>query len=212
MEIYIFREINRKNLELAIENGFELCYSSLDKVKIARYNATDNERVKERIVISDALTRAVLSKKTGILPHKLSFSYGSHGKPLLDNADIFFNVSHSGNNYAVCTDTDECGIDIEIHKNVTLKSAKRFCRENELDFIEQSKDKQLAYLYIWTRKEAYLKSMGIGISTLLTAVDTLNDTGLCTSVSCDYTVSTYGKQLSERRKLYEINPKKGGRL
>ena len=50
--------------------------------------------------------------------------------------------------------------------------ADRFYHPNERDYVRSAPDQPFAFCEIWTRKEAYLKMTGEGISTDLTAFDT----------------------------------------
>ena len=50
------------------------------------------------------------------------FSFKGHGKPFMENIDLFFNISHSGN-IVMCTVTEkETGIDIQHIRPITLRA------------------------------------------------------------------------------------------
>ena len=99
--------------------------------------------------------------------------YGEHEKPYLADEALFFSVSHSGDIVAIASDTAEVGCDVEvIPAEKRLKIADRFYHPNEREYVYSSDDKTRAFCRIWTRKEAYLKMTGEGISSDLTAFDT----------------------------------------
>ena len=98
---------------------------------------------------------------------------GEHGKPYFKDNSLYYSVSHSGKAAAIAVDEKEVGLDIEkLPDGDFLKIAKRFYHPNELDFVLDSADRARAFARIWTRKEAYLKQTGIGISTDLRGFDT----------------------------------------
>ena len=102
--------------------------------------------------------------------------YGEHEKPYLADEALFFSVSHSGDIVAIASDTAEVGCDVEvIPAEKRLKIADRFYHPNEREYVYSSDDKTRAFCRIWTRKEAYLKMTGEGISSDFTAFDTTSE-------------------------------------
>ncbi|MBQ3330580.1 MAG: 4'-phosphopantetheinyl transferase superfamily protein [Ruminococcus sp.] len=98
--------------------------------------------------------------------------FGEHGKPYAENG-VFFSVSHSGRMAAIAVDDVEIGLDIEnLPDESRLKVADRFFHPAEREYVKQAEDPLRTFCEIWTRKEAYLKMTGEGISTDLTAFDT----------------------------------------
>lgn len=96
-----------------------------------------------------------------------------HGKPYAQGSDKYFSVSHSGEIVAITVDTDEIGVDVEaLPEKCQQKLAERFYHPHELKYVIEADDKSRAFTTIWTRKEAYLKQLGIGIATDLKAFDT----------------------------------------
>ena len=105
---------------------------------------------------------------------------GRYGKPYSPSRrDISFSISHSGG-FAVgalllCS-CGEVGVDIERidrekygHRQ---KIAERFYTQNERMRISASFDPVTEFYLTWTRKEAYLKYTGEGITRPLLSVDT----------------------------------------
>ncbi|MBQ3285659.1 MAG: 4'-phosphopantetheinyl transferase superfamily protein [Ruminococcus sp.] len=97
---------------------------------------------------------------------------GEHGKPYAESGG-FFSVSHSGGIAAIAVDDTEIGLDVEkLPEESRLKIADRFYHPAERDHVKRADNPRRAFCEIWTRKEAYLKMTGEGISTDLTAFDT----------------------------------------
>lgn len=131
------------------------------------------ERDKHRFIVARALLRTTLGSYLGVQPWELQFGYGHRGKP--DLAAIYaesrlrFNVSHSQNLvvYAVSCER-ELGVDVEFIRpiNEAEQIAKRYfsVRENTSFQSLAPSEKQVGFFYHWTRKEAYLKAEGEGLS------------------------------------------------
>lgn len=101
--------------------------------------------------------------------------YGEHDKPYIKDGGLYFSVSHSGDIVAIATDTAEVGCDVElIVADNRLKIADRFYHPAERGYVAGADDKKAAFTRVWTRKEAYLKMTGEGISSDLTAFDTVS--------------------------------------
>ena len=102
-------------------------------------------------------------------------SYGEHDKPYVSAGSVYFSISHSGDIVAIAVDRTEVGCDVEaVPSDDRLKIADRFYHENERAYVDSAVDKNTAFCRIWTRKEAYLKMTGEGISSDLTAFDTVS--------------------------------------
>lgn len=103
----------------------------------------------------------------------LPLNINEHGKPYAMGSDRFFSVSHSGECVAIGVDDREIGVDVEkLSQKDFMRIAQRFYHLNELEYVQNASDRERAFTRIWTRKEAYLKQIGIGIATDLKAFDT----------------------------------------
>lgn len=107
----------------------------------------------------------------------LGFSKAENGKPYFENAtDLKFNISHSSDMIAVAFSENEIGIDIEKFYRPNLKIAKRYFTKNENDYINRSVfGKSYRFFEVWTKKEAYLKKNGTGITVALNSFDVTTD-------------------------------------
>ena len=95
--------------------------------------------------------------------------YNQYGKPFLKNIpNLYFNISHTNdedNLYLVLViDNEEVGIDIELIKT-RKDSLIRYCT-NEIEYhsIINSNNIDEEFTRHWTKKESYLKCIGIGIT------------------------------------------------
>lgn len=130
-------------------------------------------RDRERFIVARGVLRAILGLYSNRAPECVSFSDGSHGKPALawesGGAAIRFNISHSHGValYAV-TRAREVGIDVEfIRSDLEVEQiAERFFSHHEIATLRALPTdlRESAFFRCWTRKEAYIKAKGEGLS------------------------------------------------
>ena len=138
------------------------------------------EKDRKRFVVARGLLRAILSRYLSIEASQLRFCYSPYGKPALATTPgqdvLSFNVSHSHGLalYAV-TRGREIGIDLErVRADLDCEQiAARFFspRENAVLRALPTELKSKAYFNCWTRKEAYIKARGGGLSLPLDQFD-----------------------------------------
>lgn len=131
------------------------------------------ERDQRRFAVGRGILRIILGRYLNFPPEKLQFKYGEYGKPALDTNEfkstLCFNLAHSEELalYAL-TSNLEIGIDLEkIHPIPAVQQlAEQFF--SPLEKIELNalplNEKLEAFFSAWTRKEAYLKARGDGLS------------------------------------------------
>ena len=113
--------------------------------------------------------RLVLGARLAMRPGRLRFRYGPSGKPELGSVPtgIRFNVSHThGRALIAVASRFDIGVDIEREAPVPDwkgLSALVFS-DQERRALAEAGDKPGAFLRVWTRKEAVLKALGIGLS------------------------------------------------
>ena len=137
-------------------------------------------RDRGHFIVARGMLRAILSRYLKRAPECLSIGYGPHGKPTLagelDGEAIHFNLSHSHGVavYAIARGR-EVGIDIErIRSDVAAPEiAERFFSRQEVAMLQAllSDLQREAFFRCWTRKEAYIKARGEGLSLALDQFD-----------------------------------------
>lgn len=138
------------------------------------------EKDRRQFLITRGVLRSILARYTGVAPHALRFSYGPRGKPAIDAGhgagDLHFNVSHAGDRalYGVVRGR-AVGVDIE-----RLRDDVAFCdiadrffspKENSTFRRLPPEERAQAFFKCWTRKEAYIKALGGGLSVPLDHFD-----------------------------------------
>ena len=95
------------------------------------------------------------------------------GKPYFKHIpDLFFSISHKDDLTVIAFSNYEVGVDVEKIKKADLRVIKRFLKE-EADYITEC-DSDWRFFEVWTKKEAYLKCKGTGLSGGLKSVNVLN--------------------------------------
>jgi 4'-phosphopantetheinyl transferase len=123
-------------------------------------------------IVARGVLRALLARYLDKSPETLRFIYGEHGKPALDEEALCFNLSHSGTLalYALARNRT-VGIDVEYMREKVAREqiAGRFFAPQEVAALKavSAELKEAAFFKCWTRKEAYLKARGDGISVPL---------------------------------------------
>lgn len=124
---------------------------------------------RQRFINGRGILRSLLARYVKTEPEALNFSYGSHGKPFLENSNLQFNLAHSDNLALYAFTYDRAiGIDIEMIRPVSdlLAIAHRFFSAQEAETIHRSPNQSQLFFRYWTCKEAFLKATGEGLSQL----------------------------------------------
>jgi 4'-phosphopantetheinyl transferase len=137
-------------------------------------------RDRRRFTVARGVLRDILGRYLRVPPSELEFRYSAYGKPALaDVADapwLRFNVSHSHEValFAV-TCGREVGVDIEyLGREIRGEEiAERFFSARERADLSAlpAEVKHEAFFNCWTRKEAYIKAHGEGLSLPLDQFD-----------------------------------------
>lgn len=121
----------------------------------------------EKFIFARLVLRRVLSHYLSISPDKIEFSIGEHGKPFVPDSTVQFNLSHSGDCVLIgVAQAHPIGVDVE-HvrpKQDCLALAKRFFTPLEFEAIQSSEKPVESFYRCWTRKEAFLKATGLGLT------------------------------------------------
>jgi 4'-phosphopantetheinyl transferase len=131
------------------------------------------QRDRERFIVARGVLRSILSRYLNRAPAELRLQYSPFGKPALfpdqDEAALRFNLSHSiGTALYGVTLGREIGLDIEyIREDVAvIEIAQRFFSQQEIAQLLAlpAEAQRAAFSHCWTRKEAYIKARGEGLS------------------------------------------------
>lgn len=140
--------------------------------RLGRFRFADHRR---RYQIGHGALRAILGGYLGQDPASLEFVQGPRGKPYLSGQGLFFNLSHSGKLALIGVCATELGIDCEKvrHLESLTPIAEKHFSDSEYTALDalQGDARQLAFYRCWTRKEAYIKALGEGLTMPLDTFD-----------------------------------------
>jgi 4'-phosphopantetheinyl transferase len=134
---------------------------------------------RDRFAVARGVLRTILGRYLGITPDQLQFTYNQYGKPSLTEAHpLRFNLSHS-HTLALCAVTcdREVGVDLEHIRpdpnDNRTRIARRFFSAREVLAFEALHEslRDRAFFSCWTRKEAFIKAKGKGLSLPLGQFD-----------------------------------------
>ncbi len=139
------------------------------------------ESDRQHFVVARGSLRTLLARYLETAPADIQFTYAAQGKPGLPTPfsrgqPLHFNLAHSGSFalYAF-TDVGEIGVDLEqIRPELTGDDiARRFFSESEVARLTRlpAEVRHEAFFNCWTRKEAFIKAKGIGLSLALDQFD-----------------------------------------
>jgi len=142
----------------------------LDDAEVRRAQQFRFERHRRRFITGRGVMRILLGRYTGRLPQALDLSYNPHGKPSLKDAgSLEFNFTNSRDLALLCVARQrQLGIDLEhLGRHADYAGiVNRFFAEREVEelFSIPEGRRHAAFLTGWTRKEAYIKALGMGLS------------------------------------------------
>ena len=154
----------------------------LSEAEVARASRFHFERDRVQFVRSHVAMRHILSWYVSVEPRALRFEANAFGKPHLAVAgqdgytDVQFNLSHAGGMALLAVARGVAlGVDVEpIRADFAWQPiAKRFFSRRERDDIAglPEHEQYRAFFRCWTRKEAYIKARGQGLSLPLASFD-----------------------------------------
>lgn len=126
---------------------------------------------RDRFTMAAGWMRRLLGRVLGVDPSHLAFTYGDHGKPALEGGPAF-NLSHSGDHLLLgMAGAGRLGVDVEVVRPMAdlEQLAARYFSEEEIRELRAfpTQERLRAFFRGWTRKEAFLKGLGRGLSVAL---------------------------------------------
>jgi 4'-phosphopantetheinyl transferase len=169
------REVHLWTVSLeASDRQVEMCHSWLSPAEASRAAGFRFDQHRRDFVLSHGVLRALLGRFVEKSPGDLSFTSGLRGKPALGDPahPLRFNMSRSGS-LAVYAFTVECEIGIDVEQiqpvpEMAEIAARFFTAEEATELMALSEPQRLqGFFNCWTRKEAYVKAVGEGLSVPL---------------------------------------------
>lgn len=108
-----------------------------------------------------------------------TIAHDKNGRPYLPGGELDFNISHS-DEWAVCAlerDVTDPRVGIDLQATPTGRNtdkiARRFFTDNEYEYYTAHHDRTLAFLRVWTRKEALVKWKGESLGAAIRKLDSI---------------------------------------
>jgi 4'-phosphopantetheinyl transferase len=158
----------------------------LSPEELARAARFHREVHRSAFLTTHTALREVLGAALGRDPARLSFAAGPHGKPELvlpaGDPALHFNLSDTeGLGLLAVSCEGPLGVDVERHREdrSLLDVAERFFSPAELCALRavDAEGRLQAFHRIWTRKEAFLKALGLGLARELDSFDVSHEPG-----------------------------------
>lgn len=189
---------------------FEQTLAEDERQRAARFYF---ERDRRRYIAQRGLLRWLVGSYLGMDANRVQFVYSEYGKPSLPGSGqnpLSFNLSHSGGigllafvwGRGIGVDVERVRLDIE-HEQI----AEHFFSPSERAALRQTPVglRPLAFFNCWTRKEAYLKAYGQGLSLPLDQFDV----SLTPGEPARLLATRHAPAEAERWKLLHLEPGPG---
>jgi 4'-phosphopantetheinyl transferase len=155
-------------------------WAALSPDEVARAARFHFERDRARFVVARAALRRILEDYLGTGPAAIAFVYGSHGKPALarpwSESGVCFNLSHS-QEVGLCAVTRDRRIGVDVERirpldDMQYLAGRVFSASERAALHRLPPSARLAgFFNAWTRKEAFIKALGEGLSHPLERFD-----------------------------------------
>ncbi|WBB61551.1 4'-phosphopantetheinyl transferase superfamily protein [Streptomyces sp. WMMC500] len=167
----------------AAGEGVEPDLSALDEGERRRQAAFLHRADRIRYGVAHAALRRLLGELTGTAPAALRFGRracprcgGPHGRPVLERpaGGPEFSLSHGGELVLVAVAPGRVGVDVEPVRAVPPEPGlveRLHPAERAVVGAAPASLRSAAFTRVWTRKEAYLKGLGVGLGRALDADD-----------------------------------------
>ena len=203
----------RATLDLPISR-VQALEQSLAADERTRANKFHFPKDRTHFIVARGALRAILGRYLSRDPRTLRFCYNQYGKPTLageaGSDSLFFNVSHSHEMalYAVSRNLN-IGVDIEyMRMDIECEQiAVRFFSPSEVNMLLAVPKgvQHEAFFNCWTRKEAYIKGRGLGLSLDLNQFDVSSTPGEAAAI---LNIREEGQDVS-RWSLHALSPGPG---
>lgn len=195
----------------AVFNDLAVCLSTEERQRADRFVRESDRR---QFTASHAALRKILGRYLDIAPEKVTFTTRPGGKPELaprsHSSPVRFNLSHSRELALVAvTLGGEVGVDLEHLRPIceleNIVGRYFACREQAQWRALAEQERLPAFFRCWTRKEAYLKARGVGLSGGLDRFEVTLIPGQPARLVCDLD----RPDATERWRLHDVSVDEG---
>ena len=154
-------------------------YRYISDKRLERINNHKYVVDKKVLLYTELMLKKIMCEERGLGIGGIDIRYGCYGKPYIANlGDCEFSISHTKSTIVIAVNDFSVGVDIEsldISPNYICIS-DRFS-SSEQKYINENSDCRIERLIeIWTKKESYLKALGVGLYHSLSSFSVLEKT------------------------------------
>ncbi|MFN8375408.1 MAG: 4'-phosphopantetheinyl transferase superfamily protein [Anaerolineae bacterium] len=157
--------VYRTSLDEGSVDDFTGLLSSDERTKAGRFHF---EKDRRRFVVRRGTLRLLLSQYLNMQPAHIRFAYTAHGKPYVPDANVQFNLSDAEHVALYAFARVPIGVDVEYIQamaDMDDVAALMFSKAENAVYRALPKSQQAAgFFNCWTRKEAFIKAVGEGLS------------------------------------------------
>jgi len=159
-------EVYVQNLRVDDWRAWDSLLSAEEKAQRDKYYSVGD---RQAFTVCRGTLRQRLAAALGRSPQHLRFRKGAYGKPHLNDDGLSFNVSHSEDLALIAITPLSCvGVDIEFQRPLQeiFELAQRYfsvCEQKALRQLPVSLQRE-GFFHCWSRKEAFIKAIGMGLS------------------------------------------------
>ncbi|MFP2768434.1 4'-phosphopantetheinyl transferase family protein [Oceanisphaera sp. KMM 10153] len=147
---------------------------TLSQAELVRLDSISHPCQARLFLLGRYLLRQLFADRLMLAPNQIPIHIDVKGKPLLEQAEWHFNISHSGDILALAIGNQgSLGIDIEgrqLSSAQITRLARRYLSQQEQQWLKLSQTSSADFIRLWTVKEAVLKAHGGGIANNLQRV------------------------------------------
>lgn len=154
------------DLDVSIVSSLLNVLSGDERVRAARMRTTESRL---RFIVAHGALRAILARYVGVPAASIRLESSEAGKPFVAGASLSFNLTHS-EAIAVCAISPDgrIGVDVEHIRPMPDADAivtRYFAPGEAREYASlPSVQRPAAFFSTWTRKEAFVKAIGDGLS------------------------------------------------
>ena len=159
-------------------------YKYLSPLEYNRAKGFKFDKDRRTFIACTGILREILAGYINISPETISFRYNDFGKPFLANycSRLYFNSSRSASvALYIFSGVYEVGIDIEKvrYMNSLNDIVLQFFSDEEITYFKKLSSQEFTreFYKLWTKKEAFVKAIGMGLSFPLNQFQVSVDTG-----------------------------------
>jgi phosphopantetheinyl transferase len=131
-----------------------------DRNTIERYEKAINKKNAMSFVVGAAALKYLAGKALGLPLGQVNIQKDLNGKPYIYGSELFISLSHSDEYILAVISDCKIGCDIQRIKKFKYEPMRPFWTPQDYNYISGSKNPDISFTSLWTRKECLVKLFG----------------------------------------------------